>query len=105
MDLAFVELILAAILYALGGLCMKFSAGLTRPSPTVLLYALFMLGATLQTLGMRRGDLGVAYIVVLGLEAAAALALSIFVLDESCSPARLGAVAVIVAGIIWLRLT
>jgi small multidrug resistance pump/quaternary ammonium compound-resistance protein SugE len=105
MDLSFLQLLLASVLYAVGGLCMKSSQGLTRPVPTAALFALFILGASLQTLGMRRADLGVAYIVVLGLEAVAALALSVFVLGENCSFTRLGAVAMVIGGIAWLRHT
>lgn len=103
MDIALIELILASAIYAVGGLCMKLSVGLTRPWPTAMIFVLFMTGATLQTLGMRRADLGVAYIMVLGMEALAALALSIFLLGESWSLARLGAVAMVVAGVYWLR--
>ena len=105
MNLAFSELAVASIFYATGGLCMKWSEGLTRPVPTAMLFALFALGASLQTLGMRRADLGVAYIVVLGLEAMAALAFSVLILGESCSASRLGAVALIVTGIAWLQRT
>lgn len=105
MDLALGQLIIASAVYATGGLCMKLSDGLSRPIPTVLLFALFGFGAVLQTLGMRRADLGVAYIIVLGLEAVATLGLSVFVLNESSSLSRLGAVAMIVAGILWLRTT
>jgi multidrug transporter EmrE-like cation transporter len=54
---------------------------------------------------MRRADLGVAYILVLGLEAVGAPALSVFVLHETCSPSRLGAVAMVIIGILWLRNT
>lgn len=105
MDLAFLQLVIASIAYAIGGICMKLSEGLTRPLPTAALFALFIFGASLQTLGMRRADLGVAYIVVLGIEAVAALGLSVLVLGESCSPSRLGAVALVVVGIAWLRNT
>jgi multidrug transporter EmrE-like cation transporter len=104
-DFALAQLILAAIVYAIGGLCMKLSEGLSRPIPTALLFAMFALGAVLQTLGMRRADLGVGYIMVLGLEAVAALGLSIFVLNESSSISRLGAVAMIIVGILWLRIS
>jgi multidrug transporter EmrE-like cation transporter len=103
MDVALFELILASVFYAVGGLCMKLSMGLSKPLPTAMLFALFLIGATLQTLGMRREDLGVAYIMVLGLEAVAALALSVFVLEEACPPSRLIAVGLIIGGIIWLR--
>ncbi len=104
MDTALVQLILASISYAVGGLFMKLSAGLTRPLPSVGVFALFVIGATLQTMGMRRADLGVAYIMVLGMEALAAVALSIFFLNESWSLSRLGAVTMVVAGIYWLRI-
>ncbi len=103
MDVALFELILASLFYAVGGLCMKLSMGLSKPLPTAMLFALFLIGATLQTLGMRREDLGVAYIMVLGLEAVAALALSVFVLEEACPLSRLIAVGLIIGGIVWLR--
>lgn len=103
MDVALFELILASLFYAVGGLCMKLSMGLSKPLPTAMLFALFLIGATLQTLGMRREDLGVAYIMVLGLEAVAALALSVFALEEACPPSRLIAVGLIIGGIVWLR--
>ncbi len=105
MDRAFLQLVMASIAYATGGICMKLSDGLTRPLPSFAIFGLFILGASLQTIGMRRADLGVAYIVVLGLEAVAALVLSVFVLGESCSLSRLAAVAVVVVGIAWLRHT
>jgi multidrug transporter EmrE-like cation transporter len=103
MDMALIQLILASIIYALGGLCMKSSIGLTRPLPTAMLFGLFILGATLQTLGMRHTDLGVAYIMVLGMEAVVALGLSVIFLHEDWSFSRLGAVATVVVGVYWLH--
>ncbi len=105
MNTALIELISASLLYALGGLCMKLSSGLSKPAPAAMVFVLFLAGATLQTLGMDREDMGVAYILVLGLEAIAALLLSIFVLKETCSISRLLAVGVVIAGIVWLRHT
>jgi multidrug transporter EmrE-like cation transporter len=105
MDFALAQLITASVVYAVGGLFMKLSMGLTRPVPTALLFALFGLGAALHALGMRRADLSVAYILVLGLEAVATLALSVFVLHERCTLSRLGAVATVIVGILWLRQT
>ena len=51
---------------------------------------------------MRRADLGAAYIMVLGMEAMAASALSMVFLQENWSASCLGAVATVVAGIYWL---
>jgi multidrug transporter EmrE-like cation transporter len=105
MDVATAQLALAAIAYAIGGVCMKLSAGFARPLPSLMLFVLFAIGATLQTWGMRRADLGVAYIMVLGLEAIVALVLSIVFLGESSSVSRIAAVALVIVGIIWLRQT
>jgi small multidrug resistance pump len=93
----------AALAYGLGGACMKLSDGLRRPLPTVGLYALFMLGATLQTLGLRRADLGVSYILVLGLEAVVAFALALFVFGETVGPVPAFGVILILVGVFLLR--
>ncbi len=84
---------------------MKLSAALTRPGPTFGLFALFVLGAALQALAMRRAELGTAYIFVLGAEAVITVLLSVYVLGESCPPARIAAIVLVVAGIAWLRST
>jgi small multidrug resistance pump len=93
----------AALAYGFGGACMKLSDGLRRPLPTLGLYALFMLGATLQTLGLRRADLGVSYILVLGLEAVVAFALALFVFGETVGPVPAFGVFLILVGVFLLR--
>jgi len=99
------QLILASTAYAIGGLFMKLSNGLTRPLPTIVFLRLFSFGAMLQALGMRRADLGMAYIMVLGFEAVLALVFSVALLRESCPPQRLAAIALILVGIVWLNRT
>mgnify|MGYP003299445846 CR=1 FL=1 len=66
-------LIVASALYAIGGLFMKLSSGMSRPAPTVAFLMLFVGGAVFQALGMRRTDLVVSYIFVLGAEALVAV--------------------------------
>lgn len=100
-----VLLVLAAAAFAIGGLCMKLSVGLTRLWPSACVFVLFCIGAALQGVAMRRADLGVAYILVLGVEAILALLLSVVVLGETCPPGRIGAGALILLGTIWLRAT
>ena len=89
----------AAVLFSFGGLAMKASAGLTRTGPTVVVFVLFCAGAACQALGMRRTEMGVAYIFVLGLEALTAFALSSLVLGERVTIAKIGALLLIVGGI------
>jgi|SRR5579883_16664 len=98
-------LIVAALAFSIGGVLMKLSAGLTRPAPTAGFLGLFVLGASLQSIGMRRTDLSVAYTFVLGVEAAVTVLLSVWYLKESCPPQRLAAIVLIVIGIIWLKST
>ena len=60
---------LAALLFTVGGVFMKLSEGLTKFWPTVItLFALFLVGAALQTLAMKREDLAVTYLWVVGPE-------------------------------------
>ena len=103
MDVIF--LIVAAVAFSVGGLLMKLSAGLTRPAPTAGFLILFLAGAAVQTLGMRRTDLSLAYIFVLGLEATLTVLFSVWYLKEHCPPQRIAAIVLIVAGIAWLRYT
>ena len=101
--MALAQLLAAAVLFATGGLFMKLSDGFTRGGPTVAFLLLFTAGASLQALGMKRVDMGVSYVFVLGAEAIVAVILSTLVLHEHYTPSRLGAIVLIVAGIAWLR--
>ena len=51
--------ILAALFFTVGGIFMKLSDGLTKFWPTMIVFALFVTGAGLQTLAMKREDLAV----------------------------------------------
>lgn len=98
-----VLLVIAALLFAAGGLCMKLSVGLTKLWPAVLVFVFFSAGAACQAIAMKRTDMGVAYVLVLGLEAVVAYAISVFALQERGSLARTAAVALIVAGMALLE--
>ena len=52
----------AALFFTVGGVFMKLSEGLTKFWPTVIVFALFVIGAALQTLAMKREDLAVTYL-------------------------------------------
>ncbi|HZP31844.1 MAG TPA: SMR family transporter [Candidatus Acidoferrales bacterium] len=103
MDVIF--LIIAALAFSVGGLLMKLSATMTRPAQTAGFLVLFVAGAAVQTLGMRRTDLSVAYIFVLGLEAALTVLFSFWYLKENLPPQRIAAIVLIIVGIAWLRWT
>jgi len=90
-------------LFAVGGYFMKLSHGLTRIGPTALIYVCFGVGASLQTLAMRDEQMTVTYVIVLGLEAMAAYLIGSQLLNEATTPAKLGGIALVVAGIMLLR--
>src|ERR687885_8967 len=95
-------LVLAALLFAFGGLSMKFSQGLTRVLPSVAVFALFSGGAACQALAMRRTEMGVSYLFVLGLEAVVAFGLSFLVLGERATIGKACALLLILGGIALL---
>jgi multidrug transporter EmrE-like cation transporter len=93
----------AAIAYTIGAIFMKHSAGLSVFTPSLLVYACFAIGASLQTLLMAKSQLGVSYILVLGLESVlAALFGAVFFKETYSVPAMLG-IGLIVAGVAILR--
>ncbi len=95
--------LVAATCYGLGGAAMKSAGGLTWSRATALVYVLFLCGATIQTISLRRGELGAGYIAVLGLEAVVALGLGLAFYSETLSPTKLLAIALIVAGVYLLH--
>ena len=95
--------VLAALLFTVGGIFMKLSEGLTKFWPTMIVFALFVAGAALQTLAMKREELAVTYLVVVGLESILAFLFGVLVFSESCTPVRIASVLLIAGGIISLR--
>jgi small multidrug resistance pump len=93
----------AALAFAVGGYFMKLSHGLTRVGPAALVYICFGLGASLQTLAMRDEQMTMTYVIVLGLEAVAAYLIGALLLDEITTPAKLGGIALVVAGMVLLK--
>jgi multidrug transporter EmrE-like cation transporter len=94
---------MAALAFAVGGIFMKLSEGLTRLPASVGVFALFGLGAALNALAMTRGELGVVYVIVLGLEAVLAFGFGVYFFHEAVTPLRLLAVSLVVIGISILR--
>lgn len=95
---------LAAALYVIGGVFMKHSAGLTRWFPVVGLVVVFATGALVQALAMKQEALGSSYVVVLGLEALLAVLAGYFLFAEQLNARIVSGVALVVAGILLLRL-
>jgi len=95
--------VVAAAFYVAGGVFMKYAEGLTRPLPSAAVFALFFGGAAVQTVLMRREELGVGYVVVLGMEALLAWGIGVALFKEPVSGLRIAAVLLVVSGIALLK--
>ena len=95
--------VIAALSYTIGGVFMKFSEGFTHPIPSLLVYLLFLLGASLQIYITNNAHLGVTYILVLGLETVCALLFSLIVFREGYSTFTLIGILFVVLGAAFLR--
>lgn len=94
----------AALAFTVGGVFMKYSQGLTQPLPSLAMLGLFGLGAALLTLSIdARGELGPAYLVVLGLEAVLALAFGAMLFGEHPNVGRLLGLALLIAGMVLIE--
>jgi len=95
--------VLAALCFSLAGYFTKLSRGLTVFGPTAMMFGLFAIGSASQALAMRHASMAVTYAVVLGLEAVIAFGLSVWLLGESASIARMSGILFVIVGIILLK--
>jgi quaternary ammonium compound-resistance protein SugE len=98
-------LILAGLFEIGWAIGLKYTEGFTRPWPTcgtvlAMIISVWLLGVALKTL-----PIGTAYSVWVGVGAVGTVILGIVLLGESASVARLASVALILAGIIGLKLS
>lgn len=82
---------------------MKRSEGLTKLWPTVLLMLCFCSGAALHALAMKHTEMGITYIVVLGLEVVLSFWLSVAIFGEAVYGTKILAIALIACGIYLLN--
>jgi len=102
--MSWVLLVLAGLFEIGWAVGLKYTEGFTRPLPTVLTVGAMVISLGLLGLAMRTLPVGTAYAVWVGIGAAGTVLLGILVLNEPATAARLISVALIVAGVIGLKL-
>lgn len=102
--MAWVLLGIAGILEIAFALSMKSSEGFTRLVPGVFTVVTGVSSVYLLSLALRSLPVGSAYAVWTGIGAAGTAILGIAVLGDSASPLRLLCIALILAGVIGLKL-
>ncbi|MBA5690622.1 quaternary ammonium compound efflux SMR transporter SugE [Rugamonas apoptosis] len=97
-------LILAGLLEVAWAVGLKYTAGFTRPVPSVLTLLAMAGSVGLLGLALRNLPLGTAYAIWTGIGTVGTVIFGIIVLGEPASVARLVCIAMIVAGILGLKL-
>jgi quaternary ammonium compound-resistance protein SugE len=98
-------MLLAAGLFEVGwAFGLKHTHGLTRLWPTVWTAAALVASMALLALALRALPLGTAYAVWVGIGAVGTAALGIAVFGEAATAGRLASIALIVCGIVGLKL-
>jgi quaternary ammonium compound-resistance protein SugE len=103
--MAWVLLVLAGILEIVWAYAMKQSHGFTRLVPSVITIGTMIGSFALLSVAMRTLPLGTAYTIWTGIGAVGAFALGIAFLDEAANPARIIAAAMIVGGIVLMKVS
>lgn len=102
--MAWITLVAAGILEIVWAAAMKQSDGFSKPVATVVM-ALAMAGSVwLLAIAMRSLPLGTAYMVWTGIGALGAFVVGIIALGEAATPLRLTAAALILAGLVLMKL-
>lgn len=102
--MAWVLLGIAGLLEIAFALCMKSSEGFTRWLPALLTVATGLASVVLLSLALRTLPVGTGYAVWTGIGAAGTAILGIALMGDPASPARILCIALILAGVIGLRL-
>jgi len=102
--MAWIYLALAGILEVGWAVGLKYTQGFTRPLPTVLTVASMVASLGLLGLALRTLPIGTAYAIWTGIGTVGTAALGIALFGEPVTAARLACIALILAGIIGLKL-
>ncbi|WP_394658017.1 quaternary ammonium compound efflux SMR transporter SugE [uncultured Novosphingobium sp.] len=103
--MAWLYLIVAGLLEVVWAYAMKLSDGFSRPIPSAITIGAMIASFTLLALAMRSLPLGTAYTIWTGIGAVGAFALGVIALGEQASLARMLAAALILSGLVLMKLS
>jgi quaternary ammonium compound-resistance protein SugE len=102
--MAWIYLVAAGLLEIVWAVAMKQSAGFTRPLASFVTVTGMAGSVWLLALAMRTLPLGTAYMIWTGIGALGAFVVGIVALGEAATPLRLTAAALILAGLVLMKL-
>lgn len=103
-SMAWTILLLAGLLEVVWAIGLKYTAGFTRPLPTLVTVAAMVASVALLGLAMKSLPVGTAYAVWVGVGAVGTVVLGIVLFGDPVNLVRMVSVALIVAGIVGLKL-
>lgn len=104
MSSAWILLFIAGLLEVVWAIGLKYADGFSRPLPAVITIAAMIGSVWLLALALKEIPVGTGYAVWTGIGAVGTAILGIVLFSEAATVARLGCIALIVAGIIGLKL-
>jgi quaternary ammonium compound-resistance protein SugE len=102
--MAWIVLVVAGLFEVAWAIGLKYTHGFSRPWPTAGTVAAMIVSVALLGYAVRSLPVGTAYAVWTGIGAVGTVILGIALFGETASPARLACIALIVTGIIGLKL-
>ncbi len=102
--MAWIILFIAGLFEIGWAIGLKYTDGFSRPVPTVLTAASMVVSVILLGMAMRSLPVGTAYAVWTGIGTVGTVILGIFLFSEPATAVRLGCIALIVGGIVGLKL-
>ena len=102
---AWVLLFFAGVLEVVWAYTMKLSQGFTRPGASAVTLLAMLASFGLLSVSMKSLPLGTAYTVWTGIGAVGAFVVGVAVLGELLTPGRLAAAALIVSGLVLMKLS
>src|ERR1700754_2439307 len=103
--MAWILLIVAGLLETGWAIGLKYTDGFTKLWPSVLTIIGIVVSMVLLSIAARTLPIGTAYAVWVGIGAAGAVILGIFLLGESASPARIGFLGLLIVAVLRLKFT
>ena len=103
--MSWIILFIAGLLEVVWAIGLKYTHGFTRLTPSVITVTAMIVSIVMLSWAMRTLPVGTAYAVWTGIGAVGAAITGILLLGESASQARIASLALIVAGIVGLKLS
>lgn len=103
--MSWIILFIAGLLEVVWAIGLKYTHGFTRLTPSVITVTAMIVSIVMLSWAMRTLPVGTAYAVWTGIGAVGAAITGTLLLGESASLARIASLALIVAGIVGLKLS